>query len=98
MKVLRGIFYLFLIFIAVLVQKPKHLMQLFSLALVDVLMLCGLFYAAGGVASALGNLLIVSVAISNTLLRRRIGLLIAAIGRAARHQQRRAFRAGAGLD
>src|SRR5690606_12715636 len=40
----------------------------------------GLFYAAGGVASAIGNLLIVSVAISNTLLRRRIGLLIAAIG------------------
>ncbi|PWK40977.1 sensor protein PilS [Pseudomonas sp. OV226] len=58
-------------------QKPA---QLFSLALVDVLLLCGLFYAAGGVASAIGNLLIVSVAISNALLRGRTGLLIAAAG------------------
>ena len=54
--------------------------QMFSLALIDVLLLSGLFYAAGGVASAIGNLLIVSVAISNTLLRRRLGLLIAAVG------------------
>ena len=67
------------IFIAVLVQKPKHLAQLFSLALVDVIFLSGLFYAAGGTPSGIGNLLVVAVAIANILLRGRIGLLIAAV-------------------
>ncbi|MDI3392247.1 ATP-binding protein [Pseudomonas sp. V98_8] len=67
------------ILLAVFFQSTRRPTQLLSLALVDVLLLCGLFYAAGGVASAIGNLLIVSVAISNTLLRKRIGLLIAAI-------------------
>ncbi|WP_419096359.1 two-component system sensor histidine kinase NtrB [Pseudomonas sp. UBA7530] len=67
------------IFIAVLVQKPKHLMQLFSLALVDVIFLSALFYAAGGTPSGIGNLLVVAVAIANILLRGRVGLLIAAI-------------------
>jgi len=67
------------ILIAVLVQKPKHLMQLFSLALVDVIFLSALFYAAGGTPSGIGNLLVVAVAIANILLRGRIGLLIAAI-------------------
>jgi two-component system sensor histidine kinase PilS (NtrC family) len=68
------------ILLVVFFENTRRPAQLFSLALVDVLLLCGLFYAAGGVASAIGNLLIVTVAISNTLLRRRIGLLIAAIG------------------
>ncbi|SMQ29404.1 Sensor protein PilS [Pseudomonas helmanticensis] len=80
---LRGGSWLYLvinILLVVFLENTRRPAQLFSLALVDVLLLCGLFYAAGGVASALGNLLIVSVAISNTLLRRRIGLLIAAIG------------------
>jgi two-component system sensor histidine kinase PilS (NtrC family) len=67
------------ILIAVLVQRPKHLMQLFSLALVDVIFLSALFYAAGGTPSGIGNLLVVAVAIANILLRGRIGLLIAAI-------------------
>ena len=67
------------ILLVVFFENTRRPAQLFTLALVDVLMLCGLFYAAGGVVSAIGNLLIVSVAISNTLLRRRIGLLIAAI-------------------
>lgn len=61
-------------------ERTRRPAQLFRLALIDVLLLCGLFYAAGGVASAIGNLLIVSVAISNALLRSRIGLLIAAVG------------------
>ena len=60
-------------------QKPKHLMQLFSLALVDVIFLSALFYAAGGTPSGIGNLLVVAVAIANILLRGRVGLLIAAI-------------------
>ncbi|MBF6041862.1 PAS domain-containing sensor histidine kinase [Pseudomonas sp. P154a] len=68
------------ILLVVFLENTRRPAQLFSLALVDVLLLCGLFYAAGGVASAIGNLLIVSVAISNTLLRGRVGLLIAAVG------------------
>jgi two-component system sensor histidine kinase PilS (NtrC family) len=67
------------ILLVVFFENTRRPAQLFSLALLDVLLLCGLFYAGGGVASAIGNLLIVSVAISNTLLRRRIGLLIAAV-------------------
>ncbi|MHC8288853.1 sensor histidine kinase [Pseudomonas sp. XS1P51] len=68
------------ILLVVFFENTRRPAQLFSLALTDVLLLCGLFFAAGGVASGIGNLLIVSVAISNTLLRGRIGLLIAAIG------------------
>jgi two-component system sensor histidine kinase PilS (NtrC family) len=67
------------ILLVVFWENTRRPAQLFTLAWVDVLMLCGLFYAAGGVGSAIGNLLIVSVAISNTLLRGRIGLLIAAV-------------------
>src|SRR3989338_3191470 len=74
-------FYLGLnILVALLVRQPRHLTQIFSLALVDVLLLSGLFYAAGGTPSGIGNLLIVAVAIANILLRGRIGLLIAAGG------------------
>ncbi|MES2820545.1 MAG: ATP-binding protein [Pseudomonadota bacterium] len=73
-------FYLILnILVAVLVQRPRHLAQIFSLALVDVLLLSGLLYAAGGTPSGIGNLMIVAVAIANILLRGRIGLLIAAV-------------------
>jgi two-component system sensor histidine kinase PilS (NtrC family) len=61
------------------VRRPKSLAQIFSLALVDVILLSGLFYAAGGTPSGIGNLLIVAVAIANILLRGRIGLLIAAV-------------------
>ncbi|PCR95562.1 PAS domain-containing sensor histidine kinase [Pseudomonas fluorescens] len=68
------------ILLVVFLENIRRPAQLFGLALLDILLLCGLFYAAGGVASPIGNLLIVSVAISNTLLRRRIGVLIAAIG------------------
>ncbi|MCU1763636.1 ATP-binding protein [Pseudomonas sp. 14P_8.1_Bac3] len=68
------------ILLVVFLENIRRPAQLFTLALIDVLLLCGLFYAAGGVASAIGNLLVVSVAISNALLRGRIGLLIAAVG------------------
>jgi two-component system sensor histidine kinase PilS (NtrC family) len=66
------------ILVSVLVQQPRRLTHIFSLALIDVLLLSGLFYAAGGTPSGIGNLLIVAVAIANILLRGRIGLLIAA--------------------
>ena len=65
--------------LAALVRRPHHLLQVFSLALIDVILLCMLFYAAGGTPSGIGNLVIVSVAISNILLRGRIGLLVAAV-------------------
>ena len=61
------------------VRNPAHLLQVFTVALLDVLLLSALFYAAGGSPSGLGNLLIVAVAIANILLRGRIGLLIAAV-------------------
>ncbi|WP_191486217.1 two-component system sensor histidine kinase NtrB [Pseudomonas sp. FEN] len=67
------------ILVVVLLEDPRHQAQVFALALADALMLSGLFYAAGGVPSGIGNLLIACVAISNVLLRGRIGLLIAAI-------------------
>ncbi|KPA96688.1 sensor histidine kinase [Pseudomonas asplenii] len=67
------------ILVVVLLENPRRQAQVFSLALADAVMLSGLFYAAGGPPSGLGNLLIASVAISNVLLRGRMGLLIAAI-------------------
>ncbi|MGV8919200.1 MAG: sensor histidine kinase [Pseudomonas sp.] len=67
------------IMVGVLLNKPEHSAQIFSLALADVLMLSALFYAGGGPPSGIGNLLIASVAISNVLLRGRIGVLIAAV-------------------
>ena len=73
-------FYLILnVLVTVVVRRPRSLVQIFSLALVDVILLCGLFYAAGGTPSGIGALLIVAVAVANILLRGRIGLLIAAI-------------------
>lgn len=64
---------------AAFVRKPKNVVQIFSIALLDVLLLSALFYAVGGSPSGIGNLLIVAVAIANILLRGRIGLLIAAV-------------------
>lgn len=57
-------------------QRPA---KLFSLSAADVFLLSGLFYAGGGTASGIGNLMIASVAMSNLLLRGRLGLLIAAL-------------------
>ena len=67
------------ILVVVLLDTPASPPKVLSLTLADTLMLCGLFYAAGGIPSGIGQLLITSVAISNVLLRWRIGFLIAAI-------------------
>jgi two-component system sensor histidine kinase PilS (NtrC family) len=67
------------ILIVVLLERPSHQAQLFALAMIDAVMLSALFYAGGGPPSGIGNVLIASVAISNVLLRGRIGLLIAAV-------------------
>ncbi|KTB55741.1 histidine kinase [Pseudomonas viridiflava ICMP 13104] len=73
------LYLVFNILVVVLLERPTRQAHLFSLAMVDAIMLSGLFYAAGGPSSGIGNLLIASVAISNVLLRGRIGLLIAAV-------------------
>ena len=81
-ELFRGGSWLYLILnilVVVLIGSPRHSLQVFSLALADIVLLAGLFYAGGGIPSGIGNLMIASVAISNLLLRGRIGLLIAAL-------------------
>jgi len=73
------LYLVFNILVVVLLERPSHEPQLFALAMSDAVMLSALFYAGGGAPSGIGNLLIASVAISNVLLRRRTGLLIAAV-------------------
>ena len=60
------------IIVAVLVQSPERDLPVLSLALMDVILLSGLFYFGGGTPSGIGNLLIVAVAIANILLRGRV--------------------------
>ncbi|MFJ3483586.1 ATP-binding protein [Pseudomonas sp. NPDC090202] len=67
------------ILVVVLLERPNRQSQLFALAMTDTLMLSALFYAGGGAPSGIGNLIVASVAISNVLLRKRIGLMIAAV-------------------
>ncbi|WP_416426946.1 ATP-binding protein [Pseudomonas sp. App30] len=71
---------LFNIAAVILLEKLRPPGHVFALALLDILMLSGLFYAGGGTGSGIGNLMIASVAMSNLLLRGRNGLLIAALG------------------
>ena len=71
--------YLILNILVVVLTHIRRPAQVFSLALADILLLAGLFYAGGGTQSGIGNLMIASVAMSNVLLRGRIGLLIAAV-------------------
>lgn len=59
----------FNILVALFLPPSRQLLPIFILALTDVLMLCGLFYAGGGVPSGIGSLLVVAVAIANILLR-----------------------------
>lgn len=73
------LYLVFNILVVVLLERPSRQGQLFSLAMADTLMLAALFYAGGGAPSGIGNLIIASVAISNVLLRKRTGLLIAAL-------------------
>jgi two-component system sensor histidine kinase PilS (NtrC family) len=73
-------FYLIInLMFSLMLRQPKSLLPLFVLAVVDMLLLCALLYAAGGISSGIGNLMVVAVAIANILLRGRIGLLIAAV-------------------
>lgn len=67
------------VILGVLLQQANRALPLFGLAVLDVSLLSVLFYAAGGLASGLAPLLVISVAIVNSLLRGRLGLLIAAL-------------------
>jgi len=67
------------VLLAIGLQRPKHMLSVLVLALSDVLLLSLLNYTAGGVASGIGNFLVVSVGVANILLHGRIGLFIAAI-------------------
>jgi len=67
------------ILLAIGLQRPRRMLSVLALALSDVLLLSLLNYTAGGVASGIGNFLVVSVGVANILLHGRIGLFIAAI-------------------
>lgn len=67
------------VILGVLVQHTQRTLPLFALATLDVSLLSVLFYAAGGLSSGLAPLLVISVAITNSLLQGRLGLLIAAL-------------------
>ncbi|WP_414058433.1 sensor histidine kinase [Pseudomonas sp. HR96] len=71
--------YLILNILVVVLGSVRRPAQVFGLALADILLLAGLFYAGGGTPSGIGNLMVASVAMSNVLLRGRIGLLVAAV-------------------
>lgn len=68
--------------IILVMPRAERLAPLFALALLDILLLSLLYYAAGGTPSGIGNLIVVAVAVANILLYRNIGLLIAAVGAA----------------
>lgn len=72
--------YLFInVLIALSLYKGRRDIHLFVLAVLDITLLGIIFYAAGGIGSGFGNLLIIPVAIGNVLLHGRIGLLLPAM-------------------
>lgn len=71
LNILSLIFYRFYIKVS-----PK---QIFALLIIDIIFLHALFFYATGIASGLGNLIIISVAAGNIIIRGRIGLSFAAI-------------------
>ena len=71
--------YLILNIVTTLLVQRAQGPQFFAIALLDVLLLGALFYAAGGMPSGLASLMIIAVAIANLLLNGRSGLLIAAV-------------------
>ena len=56
--------------------SPK---QIFAVIFFDIIFLHGIFYCATGIAEGLGNLVIISVASGNIIIRGRIGLSFAAL-------------------
>ncbi|MFT6028760.1 MAG: two-component system sensor histidine kinase PilS (NtrC family), partial [Oleiphilaceae bacterium] len=56
--------------------KPK---QIFALLIIDIIFLHALFFYGTGITNGLGNLIIISVAAGNIIIRGRIGLSFAAV-------------------
>tara|TARA_R110002072_G_scaffold101568_1_gene223660 strand:- start:21533 stop:23176 length:1644 start_codon:yes stop_codon:yes gene_type:complete len=56
--------------------SPK---QIFAVILIDIIFLHAIFFCGSGIAQGLGNLLIISVAAGNIIIRGRIGLFFAAL-------------------
>jgi two-component system sensor histidine kinase PilS (NtrC family) len=56
--------------------KPK---QIFALLIIDIIFLHAIFFYGTGIANGLGNLIIISVAAGNIIIRGRIGLSFAAV-------------------
>lgn len=56
--------------------RPK---QIFAVIFIDIIFLHAVFYCATGIAEGLGNLVIISVAAGNIIIRGRIGLSFAAL-------------------
>ncbi|MFV1872080.1 MAG: sensor histidine kinase [Oleiphilus sp.] len=53
--------------------------QIFALFIIDIIFLHGIFYCGTGVSDGLGNMIIISVAAGNIIIRGRVGLSFAAI-------------------
>ena len=69
--------------LGVLMQQTSRPLPIFGLALSDISLLSVMFYASGGLSSGIAPLLVISVAIANSLLPGRFGLLIAALASSA---------------
>lgn len=65
--------------ISLLLPLTNRISLVLSLIFFDITTLSILFYASGGVGNGIANLIVVTVAIANTLFRGQIGLFIAAI-------------------
>ncbi|WP_462381212.1 sensor histidine kinase [Pseudomonas sp. Marseille-QA0892] len=65
------------LFLAILIRRPQNRREILGVAVFDVALLLMLFFAANGAGSGLGNFVVVSVAIANTLLRRQAGFSVA---------------------
>ena len=65
--------------LTVLWQRPAFTLQLYGHAVLDVMTVALLMYAAGGVSTGIGMLLIVNIAGTSMLLPRRQGILIGAL-------------------
>lgn len=79
------IYLVFAVFCALAVQRrnPAFEQQLLVSTGVDVIALCALMYASGGVQSGLGMLVLVAVAGGSVLSRRRIAFLFASLASVA---------------
>jgi len=70
--------YLVLNIVLMCVSVPKNKLNIFILSLLDIGILALIFTASGGIPSGIGNLLVISVAISNIILIGLSGIALAA--------------------